>query len=384
MTDQKNTRNFGDPIGEHVRIYQRSKMWYANYQHDGKQIRESLKTRNKKQAVAEAMKIEVRIQEGTHQLKQETKSIEEAKQLYLDQLKVNGRSKKTIGKYTLVMGRILNLATKLCRTKLSHINLLFVDQYKIARAKEALAVEKKPPSLQTIHDEVTIIRSFINFCLCRKLIIVDPLAGLVNHDPKPTEQPCWTWDQVQTILHSCSDHIRPPLTILACSGMRVGEMQFLTWDDIDFQHKVIHIRPKDDWTPKTKDQRAVPMSQELEGLFRTLPKISRWVVTMPLTKQQHVAGKQWTERRLLERLKILLKKLGLHGHLHTFRHSFISYSISQGISEAQVRAWVGHVDAEILRHYTHIHSRESQEAMNRLMKPISHRHEKGGDEKITA
>ncbi len=72
------------------------------------------------------------------------------------------------------------------------------------------------------------------------------------------------------------------------------------------------------------------------------------------------------KRRALVHLKSVLKKLGLKGHLHTFRHTFISHAITQGVPEAIVRDWVGHVDAEILKLYTHIANTASNEAMQRL------------------
>lgn len=386
MNDKNNQPNddSSEQIGDRVSIFRRGRKWYANYQHNGRQHRVSLKTTNIKEARARAMKIEVELYAGEHQARVQAKTIEEGKQLYLEQLKVTGRSRKTLGKYTLVLERVAALAAKGHLTRLSQLDLLFIDRYKVTRAEAGLIAGKGPPSLHTMHDEVTIIKTFINFCLRRKLLATDPLAGLVNPDPKPREQPWWTWEQVHTILSSCDELIRGPLTILALTGLRFGELQFLTWDDIDFQHKVIRIRPKPGWKPKSGDQRAVPMSPELEVLLRSLPRISQWVVTMPLTRQQHVAGKQWTEKRLLERLKGVLKKLGLKGHLHTLRHSFISHCISQRVPEAQVRAWVGHVDPEILKHYTHIHDQQSQEEMKRVMgKPIQ-KPSQGGEEKKSA
>lgn len=59
---------------------------------------------------------------------------------------------------------------------------------------------------------------------------------------------------------------------------------------------------------------------------------------------------------------------GLKGHLHTFRHAFISAALTKGTPEAVVRRWVGHVDPEILNLYTHIADQASQEAMRRLAK----------------
>ena len=52
-------------------------------------------------------------------------------------------------------------------------------------------------------------------------------------------------------------------------------------------------------------------------------------------------------RRLLLDLKRVLKRLDLRGHLHTFRHSFISFAAIRGGSERVLQKWVGHLDREI-------------------------------------
>ena len=62
----------------------------------------------------------------------------------------------------------------------------------------------------------------------------------------------------------------------------------------------------------------------------------------------------------------MVKKLGLIGHLHTFRRAFISTALTKGTAEAVVRSWVGHVDARIIQVHTHINGVASQAAMARL------------------
>jgi integrase len=74
----------------------------------------------------------------------------------------------------------------------------------------------------------------------------------------------------------------------------------------------------------------------------------------------------------------MAKRLGLDGKLHSFRHSFISHAAQSGIPEATIREWVGHVDAGIMRQYTHIHNEASQAAMQKLA-AANQQTEKGGD-----
>jgi hypothetical protein len=69
----------------------------------------------------------------------------------------------------------------------------------------------------------------------------------------------------------------------------------------------------------------------------------------------------------LRALKRVLAGLGLTGHLHTFRHAFISKSLTAGVPEAVVREWVGHVDRDILKLDTHIASAASRAAMRRFV-----------------
>jgi integrase len=84
-------------------------------------------------------------------------------------------------------------------------------------------------------------------------------------------------------------------------------------------------------------------------------------------------ARQIRQRRLLDYLQRQLKKLDLPGHLHTFRHTFISLALTRGTPEATVRRWVGPVDAATIRRYTHIASQESHAAMQRLEESIKER-----------
>jgi len=357
---ETNNRKLGELVGNHVRIKKRGKFWQGTYQHEGKQIRVSFKTTNKKQAIAEATKINLMLDEWTYQPNKETKSVAEAIKLYLE-VKTTEVEKETVEKYTRDLNRMLQIAESQRRTKLCQIDLVLIDEYKLARRKG-----ERPVELSTIFKEVMTIRGFVNWCLARKLIKDDPLAGLRFSQPKTKEQPWWIWEVVHTILQAISEEVRPAYAVLAYTGMRSAELQWLTWDDVDLKENRIHIRPKEGWAPKSEDERVVPIMKALLPYLRSLPKDCKWVIPMPRTSQQWVSGKQLSENALYKRLKRVLAKLGLEGHVHTFRHSFISYCVYRKIQEAIIRSWVGHVDAKIMRRYTHIHSKHSQEAMSSL------------------
>lgn len=108
------------------------------------------------------------------------------------------------------------------------------------------------------------------------------------------------------------------------------------------------------------------MTARVRSLLASQPRHGEWVLTARQSPGGDPGDRQLSERRLLRSLKRLLKRLKLPGHLHTFRHAFISRALSAGTPEAVVRSWVGHVDQEIMKLYTHIADKDSQEKMQRL------------------
>jgi integrase len=261
-TDKENQREDGkakpEKTGDLVAIFLRGRSWYANFQFDGKQHRSSLKTRNKKEARRRALLLEASLLKGEFQPAVKQTEIATAVVDYLEHLKTERRAKKTFSKCELVFNRLGQLAAAHHVRLLRQVDLKLIDAYRAGRVAE----DAMP---KTVHNETVIVRQLINFALARNLIKDDPLRGLKLKNPKPTRQPCWTRGEVDTILAAATGHYQAALILLAETGCRVGEIKFLTWDDIDFDNGLIHIRPKDDWKPKTGDQRAIPMSPRALG-----------------------------------------------------------------------------------------------------------------------
>ncbi|BBO35232.1 hypothetical protein PLANPX_4844 [Lacipirellula parvula] len=344
-------------VGEIVSIYRRknSTKWWAYWRLDGFQKRRSLRTEHVGKARKLALELERQIIAGTVQSAAQPAGIEAAIEEYIAYLRGKRRSVKTVGKYQHCFSILLKLAEERGLKRLNQIDHRFVDAFRNLRSEKA-----KP---KTIKNDLVTIRQLINFALRRKLITEDPLHGLQIESAPVTPQPFWTIDQVGQILTAAKPPYQEYFHFLAYTGARAGEAIWLTWDDVDFVNSVIHIRAKEGWKPKTGDQRVVPMGAELREVLVQQPRQWRWVFTARPSAKCPVAGRQISDRRALSHLKTVLKKLQLVGHQHTFRHSFISHALTQGVPEAIVRKWVGHVDARIMKTYTHIADQISQQAM---------------------
>src|SRR5207253_2298163 len=108
--------------------------------------------------------------------------------------------------------------------------------------------------------------------------------------------------------------------LLGLTGMRIGEVEHLMWDDIDFENNAIKVQAKQGWKPKTGDARSVPMMAGVKELLARQPRRCEWAFSF--ASDARGPARQIRQRRLLDHLKRLLNKLGLRGHLHTFRHTF--------------------------------------------------------------
>jgi integrase len=55
-----------------------------------------------------------------------------------------------------------------------------------------------------------------------------------------------------------------------------------------------------------------------------------------------------------------------HGRLHSFRHYFVSQAFLGGVSEGEIREWVGHRDSRIVERYRHLRNDEARKKMNKI------------------
>ncbi|HWL10742.1 MAG TPA: site-specific integrase [Planctomicrobium sp.] len=354
-------KNDSERIGEQVRLYRRGSTYCANLQYRGRQFRKSLKTNNVKTArrVALAWEQEVLSVEVSVSGSASPPTLQQVTEMLLTSCESEERAPRTISRYRSVFQTFSVFAEKSNVRDILDLDLAFVDSYRLWRKLQGR-------SPKTIYNEVTLLRQLLKFARRRKLIRVDPLEGLRNPEPRGRQQPYWTHEQIQCVLSATPERQRLIFTFLAETGVRIGEAKWLTWNDIDLERGVVHIRSKDGWRTKTGNIRSIPMSPLCRAIIQETSRRGRWVFTAPPSKKYPKGDHQISERRLLQALKRILKKLGLSGHLHTFRHSFISRAIFNGTPEAVVRLWAGHVDDATLKLYTHLASAQSHDAMIRL------------------
>lgn len=178
--------------------------------------------------------------------------------------------------------------------------------------------------------------------------------------------------------------------ILLCmyTGIRVGELCGLKWEDLDFSHRKIYIRrtvtrvknldvtfsegkgvsPRtrlNIGTPKTSTSiREIPLPDRLLSLGTALKKNGSCFL---LTGTENCVEPRTVQRRYAS----LLKKCQIpHIKIHSLRHQFSCRWIEQGFDTKSLSEILGHTSVKTtLDLYVHIQAETKREYMNQLTTP---------------
>lgn len=265
-------------------------------------------------------------------------------------------------------------------------------------------------STKTIKDVYNIINAMVKYAVHNRLISFNVCAGVETPKTKKKEIRVLTLGEQQELLKYAEDRLHRNLIHVALgTGMRAGEMLGLTWDDIDFRKKEIHITKtlvyiKDMetkkykflyQTPKTKNSiRTIPM---LDSVYHALKKQKVQCMEMrmraeewqPLEGFENLAfvgrnGKPMSNHTFQKSLNDIVKKINAereavaeenkttfemmeHIHPHALRHTFATRCFEAGMEAKSVQMFLGHFSISItLDLYTHVTDDKQRQELNKL------------------
>ena len=179
----------------------------------------------------------------------------------------------------------------------------------------------------------------------------------ISYLKEPTERIRWyTEEEKDNILQAFRELDMEDyafiIRVLLDTGMRVGELLGLTWDDIDGSTIILN---------KTKNMtsRSIPMTpkvQQIMAYFSDIP----------------IGPFQWTTYDMLnKRWKKVKKKLGWENDseacLHVCRHTFITNLVQADTNLFLVQKLAGHKTLDMTKRYTHFAPVDLEKAIKNLV-----------------
>ena len=218
-----------------------------------------------------------------------------------------------------------------------------------------------------------------NFNFNQLLILMEKFK---NPDEKKTERQIYEYDDFTKFLSADDDLKYKCLwqTLYYC-GLRIGEARGLTWEDIDFSNKRLHINKQvlsiDNYSsnyyvcnPKTDSSiREIPIADELlSDLQKYYDEVSKF---KNFDKKFYVFGNDYGIRPLAykqaqRRKGEIAEKANVKQiRLHDFRHSCASLLVNNQAPITVVSSFMGHSNTtETLKTYSHLFKGKLNETMD--------------------
>lgn len=191
----------------------------------------------------------------------------------------------------------------------------------------------------------------------------------------------WTYEEFCNFIQVVNNSYYNLLfNFLYYTGVRIGELVALTWEDIDLKRKTLKIRHN--FSSNVKGKKFVIKDPKNENSIREidLPDNLVALLTIHYKKESNLFGfnnklflfgnyKHLAETTLRRKLKEYISKtenkiITLHG----FRHSHVSLLIYLGCDSREVAARIGDTVAEVEKTYYHMFPQKKNHTINVLNK----------------
>jgi site-specific recombinase XerD len=190
-------------------------------------------------------------------------------------------------------------------------------------------------------------------------------ARLVKHRQENNARVRWLSNEEEVrlrtyIQNTYSEHI-PELDLALHTGMRLGEMYSLTWENVNTSRKVLTI-------PRSKngETRHVPLNATALSALAEFRK--RGDDTGPVVRNldgEPLAGPRYWFEPALPKAKVR------RFSWHCLRHTFASRLVMAGVDLRTVQELMGHKSIEMTVRYSHLAPKHTLAAVERLAMPNS-------------
>jgi integrase len=246
----------------------------------------------------------------------------------------------------------------------SDIDVRSLEAYKASRLQIPIA----PISLNT---HLKVLSCILKFGQENKLVAELPKIRRVK---VPKKIPKFlSAEEIGRVLAAARPDVRPMLQLMIFTGLRKGEMFHLEWSDVDLENRLLHVRPKESWNPKTDNSaRTIPLCEPaVEALQLAKVRAEKRSVKSSLV----FPGRKGPLKDIQDSLNGACARAGVpRVHVHALRHTFGSQMAMAGADPFAIMKALGHADIKTTMIYVSLgksHIRDQVDRLNAIAIPKS-------------
>lgn len=289
---------------------------------------------------------------------------------------------RTYERYRYIIEKHIN--PKLGEFNLDDLSAVTLQDYVLSELEGGNLISSKGLANNSVIGIVNVLKSALKLAKSLEMSVLDNSNKIKL--PMATEKPVTAfekWEQEKLEKYCLSSNKTNYLGIVIClyTGIRLGELLALTWNDIDFKSGIMTIsktayRIKQNGNPqvvidkpKTKNSsRLIPLPKQLLEILKRAKRISNSDFVLS-TRTGGIVGTrayQKTYERILKKLDIPYK------NFHSLRHTFATRAIEMGMDVKTLSEILGHKNPVItLQRYTHSMLSYKTEMMNKMGKMLN-------------
>ena len=232
---------------------------------------------------------------------------------------------------------------------------------------EKFLLQRKTVSAYTANKELRHLRAMFNFGRKKKLIKCNPTEGVEFFPGVKKLKYIPPSEDIDRVLNVANQNTRDYLLAIRDTMARVGEINRLTWDDVDLENKFLVL-----YTRKKRgghlSPRKVPMTKRLHKTLlqrhSTRDALHPWVFCNTYTDGK--TGKRVTDkfRYRSSILKVLCRNAGVKRFaFHALRHAGASILDNNNVPLGTIQRILGHENRTTTEIYLHSIGGQEKEAM---------------------
>ena len=254
----------------------------------------------------------------------------------------------------------LHLLPALGGVRLDRIGVADVERYKAQR----LAAKAAP---KTINNELAVLRRALRVAHEWGLVGAPPPIKALRAPSKAVS--FWTFEESDRLLDATAPAWRPFLLVAIRTGLRLGELLGLRWEDVDLAKRRLVVRQAivrgEVTTPKSHRTREVPLAPSVVAALRELPSRFRGGLVFC-----HPGGAPLARGQTKWPLWNACRDAGLtRSGWHRARHTFASHLVMKGVPIRVVQQLLGHSTVAMTERYAHLAPEIAREAVDILDAP---------------